>query len=332
MLRISNKSKVYIACPPNKATGGPELLHQLASKLSKIDVNAVMFYFPIEKNVSPIHENYSKYVENYVFEITDNEENVLIVPETRTSILKRYNKIQKVIWWLSVDNYSVNYNSHKNRLKRILGYNDFFNINKISHRNDVNLHLVQSKYAELYLKKYKINSIEYLTDYIRSDYLNEQDDFNEEYKEDIVLYNPLKGFSFTKKLIENSIDIRWVPIINLKPEELKILISKSKVYIDFGNHPGKDRLPRECALLRCCIITGKRGSAANDSDISIPSKFKFNDSVENIEEILFCIKDCLNNYSHNVSKFESYRKEIVQQEKRFEFEVSKIFNKNEFTA
>ena len=47
----------------------------------------------------------------------------------------------------------------------------------------------------------------------------------------------------------------------MTPEQVVDLMSESKVYIDFGNHPGKDRIPREAVINGCCVITGVRGSA-----------------------------------------------------------------------
>ena len=32
------------------------------------------------------------------------------------------------------------------------------------------------------------------------------------------------------------------------------IYNKTKVYLDFGYHPGKDRMPREAALFNNCII------------------------------------------------------------------------------
>lgn len=43
-MRLYPDSKVYIVCPGNLHTGGPELLHQLCSQLIKCGVNAFMFY------------------------------------------------------------------------------------------------------------------------------------------------------------------------------------------------------------------------------------------------------------------------------------------------
>lgn len=55
------------------------------------------------------------------------------------------------------------------------------------------------------------------------------------------------------------------------------ILDESMVYIDFGNHPGKDRIPREAALRNCIVMTNKSGSAANDIDIPIPAEYKFSE-------------------------------------------------------
>ena len=87
-----------------------------------------------------------------------------------------------------------------------------------------------------------------------------------------MLYNPKKGIEFTRQLIEAAPDLNWVPLENMSNEEVRGKLKTSKVYIDFGDHPGKDRFPREAAISGCCVITGKRGSAAYD-DVPIPEDF-----------------------------------------------------------
>ena len=54
-------------------------------------------------------------------------------------------------------------------------------------------------------------------------------------------------------------DLRWVPLIGMTTEEMRSCMSKSKVYIDFGNHPGKDRIPREAAIFRLYRYHWKEG-------------------------------------------------------------------------
>ena len=143
-----------------------------------------------------------------------------------------------------------------------------------------------------------------------------------------MLFNPKKGFKFTKKIISmsKSENWRWIPLIGLKNTEVKKLLSSSKVYIDFGNHPGKDRFPREAAILGCCIITGQRGAAKYQQDIPIDNKYKFSDKVEEIPNIIKIIRKCMDDYSNESLNFEKYREIIKKEKSTFKNSVNKIFN------
>jgi hypothetical protein len=58
-------------------------------------------------------------------------------------------------------------------------------------------------------------------------------------------------------------------------EEVTSLLRRSRAYVDFGPHPGMDRLPREAALAGCVVITNREGAAAYDEDLPLPSMYKF---------------------------------------------------------
>lgn len=105
------------------------------------------------------------------------------------------------------------------------------------------------------------------------------------------------------------------------------LLLKSKVYIDFGNHPGKDRIPREAAISGCCVITGLRGSAKYYEDVPINNEYKIKDSEDNIIEIINKIQNIFENFEENYLNFEEYRKYILNEEKVFNQNVKYIFNK-----
>lgn len=146
-------------------------------------------------------------------------------------------------------------------------------------------------------------------------------------KSNKVLYNPKKGYRFTKRIIKRANDLEWVPIKNLTTTQVKELLLQSKVYIDFGNHPGKDRFPREAAMCGCVIITGKRGSAKFCEDVPIDDVFKFKDSRKNINKIVTKIKECLNNYDTKNKKFENYRNYIKGEKEQFKKDIDTIFVK-----
>lgn len=107
-------------------------------------------------------------------------------------------------------------------------------------------------------------------------------------------------------------------------KEVVELLSSSKVYIDFGFHPGKDRIPREAVLLGNCILTSRKGSANNLMDIPIASDYKFKDKNENIKTIISMLHYIFDNYEIEKKNFLSYRNEIIQQESVFEKEIDRF--------
>ncbi len=108
-------------------------------------------------------------------------------------------------------------------------------------------------------------------------------------------------------------------------EKVRNIMWKAKVYIDFGNHPGKDRIPREAAICGCCIITGMNGSAKFKEDVPIPNVYKFDSTNDNIECIVKQIHNIINNYDKISKDFTDYKKFISNEKKTFKNDVKKYF-------
>ncbi len=313
---ISSRSKFYIYCPANLATGGPELLHQLAFKLKQQGRNVHMYYYPVGiKN--PVHENYVEYGLDYVSAVEDLPDNVLIVPEVKTQKIYEYNNIKRIVWWLSVDNYFGSLPGLKGRVNSFI-FNQlgsqsflFFDRNLI----EADVHLVQSHYAVELLHKFEIIRVHRLSDFLHGSFLEEKTEFDN--KENIIAYNPTKGFKYTKKLMKFADDLTFVPIQNMTREQVVQLLKRAKVYIDFGNHPGKDRIPREAAYLHACVITNKKGSAKYYQDVPILDEYKFDGKEDDLPDLYKKIKDCFENFEKNNNKFNEYREVIKNQEKEF---------------
>ena len=356
-LSISRNTKIYVASPSNVATGGPELLHQLVYHLrNSLNLDAYMYYFPAFLE-NPVHPNYEIYNCPFVKEIEDKKTNIFIVPEVIKGIelLRSFKKIQEVIWWLSIDNFITSYiYSNKiryssitfrriiNKISRdIFEKDNIFDINEIIlkkylynknfiskflkevNMQNIDLNLCQSYYAMNFLGGFGINNIVYLSDYLNKEFLLETFDINK--KENIVTYNPQKGYGFTKKIISSAPNIKFVPIINMTRQQVIETLQQAKIYIDFGNHPGKDRVPREAAILGCCVITGKRGSAAFYEDVPVPEEYKFEDKKENIPVIIEKIEDCFENFDERYKDFDYYRQVIKQEPAKFIEDLKKIF-------
>ncbi len=320
MINLNKDSIIYLLCPSKHFTGGPLALHQLGHKLNKMGFKVRMFYIPVIEN--PINDKFLQYNIPYTFQINDDSNNLLIAPETLTRYLFDYKHIKKAIWWLSIDNFFKS--TIRNKIGRFLGV-----IRKFKFKDGYKYyHFAQSRYAFEFLKS-KSNldndKLYMLSDYLLEDFLKPIS-HNTTQKEDIVLYNPKKGYEFTQKLIQNSInEYRWFPIENMTPTQVKNMLLKSKLYVDFGKHPGKDRFPREAAVCGCCIITGKKGSAGFYEDMPIPDEFKFINNESEIENILEKIRIVMQDYESEHTKFTKYIDEIKGQETIFENEIKDIF-------
>lgn len=315
---------IYIVANANCVSGGPELLHQFCHCLNFWGKDAKMVYynklaFPAKTISDNVIKNYGRYSCEISDSVVDTEDNTVVLAEGELWFLPRFKHAKIMIWWLSVDNY---YNSMKTKYARFyapLGMNR----KKFYPFNNNYIHCVQSEYARLFLIKKGIqeDNIYTLSDYLSSEFINKTYNEKQMDKDDIILYNPKKGAMFTKKIIDNCGNLKFIPLINLTHEKMVEIMMKSKVYIDFGNHPGKDRIPREAAMCGCCVITNLEGSAGNNKDVDIPSKYKIEMKDDNIFKIIETIKNCLNNYTSCRMDFDNYRNEIKEQEKNFMSEV-----------
>ncbi|MGN8864743.1 hypothetical protein ACTNET_07665 [Lactobacillus amylovorus] len=333
---------IYILCPTDVKTGGTELLHQLAFQLNdkQKKIRAQVVYYGKESNVAPV-EAFKKYVGNNwrkESEIKDNNEDIFVIPETGLSEFNKFKVGKKYIWWLSVDNfYNSGFNGYGRIMDMIKKLGIYHSIGGIvkgrvkNYKNEIkkaDFHLFQSYYAENFLKENGIpkNKRAYLSDYINDLYVQNSGKALEHSRKNVVLYNPKKGLRFTKKIINKSPTwIKWIPLINMSNTEVYENLISGKLYIDFGNHPGKDRFPREAAISGCCILTDKKGSAAYYKDIPILEKYKFEDKEENIDRIIKQIEFCLKNYSSTIDDFEGYREYIKQEKASFKKDVDKVF-------
>ena len=336
MISIPKDAVVYLVCPPAYASGGPELIYQLASKLSACGVQTRMYYHPTHEN--PVHPNYIDYGTTAANTIEDEEKNLIIIPEALVPAFNRtenFRHIRKCIWWLSVDNFFLELyqEARARRLARISLLRDLriyerrFFAEQVNDRN-YTFHLAQSEYALDLLRKENIRA-GYLSDFLGPAFFQRASKMQPVTKENIVLYNPAKGYRFTKKIIAAAPDLTWIPIQNMSPAEVADLLARAKVYIDFGNHPGKDRFPREAALMNCCIITGIRGSAYYNGDLNIPRAYKIRDASYNITRIVRLLRSCLQDYNAHSKDFESYRELIRNEEQQFEHDLSKMFVKSD---
>ncbi len=322
-----NYSKIFV-CSPTTVTGGPELLHQLVHELRAIGHEAFVVYYPFDREYE-CPESYRHFNAPQT-RLTDDPDALVVIPETATWIARRQKKSHVAIWWLSVDNYFGWRGESKARdllvhLKGLLRPRNFTQRKSSFFRMKKYTHLFQSEYARNFLA-YKWIEGTMLTDYLNDVYLNNAGDVDVESKRNVVCYNPKKGPSKTDRLRKSYPEMEFIPIQCLPSSGVYDLLCRSKIYIDFGNHPGKDRLPREAAMARCCVITGRRGSAGNEIDVPLPPKFKLDDASDNyVDEFEALALDVFANFNMADHDMVDYRKKIREEKEIFKKQVRGFF-------
>ena len=312
--------KLIILCKGGSVTGGSELVHQFCHELNSLNFECSIAYYPLDNKYS-IPGEYSIY-DVKVSELDDDHENIIMLPEVATKFAYKIKSAKIAIWWLSVDNYyrKKGDNFIKDSIKY---YKDLLRLRLMPLMMMKNyFHFVQSSYAKEYLSKHGLES-ELLSDYLNP--IHFEQSFKT--KEDIVLYNPVKGASITKGLISSNRDFTFIPLEKLSNTQVQNLFKRAKLYIDFGNHPGKDRMPREAVMADCCIITGRRGSASNNVDIPIPNHYKLDDNQVCKNKLFYqLVIDIFKNFDQHVMNFSSYKDKIKQEKKVFQDQIKLIFS------
>ncbi len=351
MLRINSDTKIYILSPYIK-TGGPRTLHQLAKYLKKLGLKVyIIYYIHYRESKKPII--YSDCNVDVIDEIEDNFKNILIVPEAHTGQLRKYKKIQKVIWWLSLDYYLIDSLIKKSTLYTIKRKNLplffvpvvfglkflirlFFKPNALNMEEFGDIyHLYNCEYVRHFLLNHGIKEtdMEYLCGPIEDSYFQVDKMTLLANKSKLVAFNPAKIDpillnTLKKELLKKDSTIEMIELKNMTKDEVFNVLSRTKVYVDLGFFPGPERIPREAVSLYCNIITSTEGSAANKIDVMIPEKYKFDINKLKIESLIDLIIDMINNFEIYTKDFDDYRLKAKNQKQIFDDNIRKIFLKD----
>lgn len=304
-------------------------MHQLSNKLYELNYeNVFMHYVPQRSNAKA--KNYEVYKTREIRSFEDHPNNILIIPESMTHLIKKYPRSQKIIWWLSVDFYKIlmDYRIRKQSFYTKLFYQQKDREYYFEPLPNV-FQWAQSFRSGLYLKDHGIpeSRIDYVCDYINPLFLESKQPVSKDLNNKTILYNPKKGKKEIAALIQASPELEWIPIRNMNAIQIKELMAKSLLYVDFGENPGRDKMLRESVSQDCCIISGKNGSSAYYEDLMIPEEYKFDFKEDLIPEIINKIKSVLENYPQHIPYFKVYKEMVLREETLFERKLQEIFRK-----
>jgi hypothetical protein len=308
--------RIIILCPANAVTGGPEAMHQLCAALRRKGVDAAMHYFGREQRGGGKPAEYDEYDTIETHGLEDQPDCAVIAPETRPQLLAPLRRARRCLWWLSVDNYLSA--AAKRRRSAVHRLRALVQGSEPSIADAGLVHMVQSAYADDFVRRNGAQIVLPVSDYINPKLLAET---NPSQRKNIILFNPKKGMAFTRKLMAAYPEFVFMPLQGLDHAGMRAVLGSAKLYIDFGHHPGKDRMPREAARAGCCILTSLSGSARYHEDMPIPDDYKFDASEKEIPAIGRMIDSIFSDFPAHSGRFASYRQHIATEKGTFETEV-----------
>jgi len=341
---------VYVIAPARAYTGGPTALFQLCHALRKNGINAIMAFYGKICN-DPVHPNYKRYKCPWTtLNKIRNEENVVVIaPETAVNRITCLAKVKKIIYWLAVDNY-VLATYRPSKLDFILHvvknyifdpyivyafgtknmhfyYNAFLasHVKSLIDRKAISvpnadLHLVQSKYAKGFLSSYGVEDekIVMVHEPLEEEFLIRANEIKYHEKIDAIAWNVRKAYPIAFKLVR-TLKKRGFTIFDLenvgKDRMIKIL-SKTKIFLDIGIHPGRDRPPREATALANIVIVNNHGGCYHFDDCMIPAEFKWNyylDYNVGYHKYINNVEHYLENFEYYIKKFHVFKQYIMQE-------------------
>src|SRR5665213_264032 len=261
--------EVLLLCPEVK-TGGPEALHQLGYQIARHGGSAQMVYYGPDSHieveddilrchaeVSPMPAYFAQYQPRVLREARLGATTLVVFPEPLSKLASAASQIyQRAVWWLSIDN-ALPQNQDLLDADARRGMFDDPSL----------IHLYQSDYARHFLAENRASQFFPLSDYTDPQFIHRSlltsDTAPIEARRDIVCFFPNKGAELAARCLTGEPALRhrinFVPIRDMTKAQVRETLFGARIYIDFGHHPGKDRVPREAAIAGAVVLLHAAG-------------------------------------------------------------------------
>lgn len=242
----------------------------LAGELRQLGINAYLSYFPSRSGTS-IPDAYRHYGA-VLGAFTDTPDSAVIVPEIYTIPALGLKSQRRFVWWLSLSNFygwkgdSVFRDAFRSIRTLVRGRRPF-GVQSLSGLT----HLSQSDTVSCHLEARRISSFP-LCDFVNPVFLVPPRAVHQ--RHNVILFNESKSARPVSQLQREYPHLAFRGLQGLSALDLRDVYRSSKLFVDFGPHPGRDRMPREAVSQGCTLITGLKGTAANSKDVPIPLRYK----------------------------------------------------------
>ena len=228
---------------------------------------------------------------------------------------------QRSLWWLSIDNALPNLEMMEATVR-----NDLF--------ADASLvHFYQSDYARAFLHSKGVARYYPLSDYIDQAFLDRGRNMSEAVpmrdRGRRVCFFPNKGGALAGRFIEQQRGpaqrMVLVPIHGMTKPQVRDTLFNANIYIDFGHHPGKDRMPREAAAAGAVVLLHAAGAAKCFLDHPLSPEYLFTEDDVASGGLHRKIQAILDDPAPHVAAQNYYRNAVAMEPERFDLEVRSFF-------
>ncbi|MFX1716204.1 tetratricopeptide repeat protein [Paraburkholderia sp. A1RO-5L] len=317
----------FVLFCPNVVTGGPEALHQLAHTINTQGGNASIAYYGGQSGLAydgrvlratyapdpAVQEAYAMYEPLPVQEVTLSPRTLLIFPEVLVEQARQMMSAKRAIWWLSVDN-AIAANP---RLADARYASELLSDPSI-------IHLYQSDYARRFVERHGARQVLPLFDFINRDYLKSGATEPPRARQIVGLF-PRKGADLAARFVNLNNRLPFALIQDMSRDQVRSTLSQCAIYIDFGHHPGKDRVPREAAISGAVIFLHDRGAARHYADHPLDRFYLFSDDDIETGLLHTKIQDVLAHHAEHFANQRIYRQRVVLEMDEFVLQVKTAF-------
>lgn len=312
-----------------KFTGGPLAIHQAASKVKAHGGDAGILYI---KNGKP-HKAFdlcdgrivskigvlgsfkiSGQLKAFGFPTRESfsRHDHFIVPEVLPDIayqLLRFGCQNVSLWWLSVDNFPLSklHTLQNQRLMRECR------------------HLCQSEYAADFVRRHGASSVSMLSDEIDLQTNEALSPISKRTND--LCFLPNKSAGADELLEQLSQEFSIVQLKNMNRSQITETLLDTKIFLDFGHHPGKDRVPREAALCGVIPVVRAEGAARFEQDVPLPKELLIESrAFFDGPEFASRLHNILNNAEEFDEALGRYRAKIASEKQTFDSEIQALIS------
>ena len=313
---------------PRFFTGGPFAIHQAVDRATKLGACAGVMYVKKRKGiylrqtgqqVEPILRIWQRYKVDArlkAFELKKlqkvGRDACFIVPEVMPEAAIQLLDMgcrNVYIWWLSVDNFPLS------RLQEL----DVLALFRQC------THLCQSAYAREFVQVHGATNTLMLSDVTDvGEVTNTPDVSSRKYD---IAYLPAKAKGAGSALKELEKRFSLVALKNMSRIEIKQTLEQSRIFLDFGHHPGKDRVPREAALCGAIPVVRKQGAATFQEDVPLPPDLLLETALFFDEPALVArLEVILRDVEKWKARLAEYRRRIKKETGIFDSEIRRLID------